>query len=104
MPKKKSDCQLEGRFKSCCCSCKNRVQLLDNDNALEQVGWGCAALFVLEGKAVCIGDFEHGLCEMWIPFAANRVGLCKNDMCKLSDGSCIQECDGFQFNGAVVER
>ena len=66
--KKKSECQKDGHFKSCCCGCVNRVELLDNDsNPIEQTGWGCAAIFVIEGGAIFIGDFEHGLCELWSP-------------------------------------
>lgn len=48
----------------CCCTCDNRVLLMDHgsNNAF---GYGCIA-FLKEERMVYCGGFEHGRCEMYI--------------------------------------
>lgn len=65
--KNKSECLLQSRWRSCCCNCVNRVRLLDNDNNLTQVGYGCKLPLEMGENWVSVGDFEHGMCECHEP-------------------------------------
>ena len=65
-----SKCWLEKhpKYKSCCCICKYQLRAFDNENPSEQIGWACIAFAFEEGEAIAyIGDFEHGLCELYAP-------------------------------------
>lgn len=58
-----SKCLLDSHWKSCCCTCKYQVLLRDNNTQLP-VGYGCAVWFE-EEKLVYVGDFDHGVCELY---------------------------------------
>ena len=62
-------CQLEvcGR---CCCTCRWRLRALDQESfprvGVVGKGWACVGWAFVEAEPVAyIGDFEHGLCELY---------------------------------------
>jgi hypothetical protein len=61
-------CALEHSETGCCCTCKHRLRALSHDSfpSSEQIGWACIGFAFMEGEDIAyIGDFEHGLCELY---------------------------------------
>ena len=51
----------------CCCYCKYRVRTFAQGTG-EQIGWACIAFVFKEGEdIVFVGDFKHGICELFSP-------------------------------------
>lgn len=61
-----SKCLLE-KHGRCCCQCKFRLEAHDHPMG-SKIGWACIAFAFMEGEPIAyIGDFEHGICEMFQP-------------------------------------
>ena len=60
------ECMLE-EYGRCCCQCKYRLEAHDHPMG-SKTGWACIAFAFEEGEPIAyIGDFEHGLCELFRP-------------------------------------
>lgn len=58
------DCQLD-KHGECCCQCRFRLLALTHPCG-GQIGWACIAFAFMEGEDIAyIGDFEHGMCELF---------------------------------------
>ena len=65
-------CQLveHQEFNSCCCKCKFRLRAMEHVffPQRQRTGWACIAFAFMEGEDIAwIGDFEHGMCELYTP-------------------------------------
>ena len=61
-----SDCMKNTRWQSCCCICRRRVRLEQNDESkFHEIGFGCTA--ALSERIIFVGDYAHGLCEAYAP-------------------------------------
>lgn len=68
MSKQKSECQLPGKYRECCCTCHHRLRVLEVTIGQKQIGWACIVAWdVYNEDIVYVGDFEHGLCEIYKP-------------------------------------
>jgi len=63
------ECQLEGKYGECCCTCRYQVETRDDDTAsLALAGYGCAVAFSVYGeRIVYLTKNRHGLCELHEP-------------------------------------
>ena len=58
-----SECLLE-KYRRCCCTCKYRLRAFAQPST--QIGWACIAFVFEEGESIVyIGNFEHGICELF---------------------------------------
>ena len=57
----------------CCCRCRHRLQALKDSGGspnfeLPDNTWACIAFAFCQGEPITyVGDFEHGMCEMFTP-------------------------------------
>ena len=58
-------CQLESRWKVCCCTCKYQALIRDDETQLP-TGYGCTTFMEVE-QLVYVGNFDHGMCELHTP-------------------------------------
>lgn len=57
-----------GASNQCCCICKWRLEAHMHKQFphTEQFGWVCIGFAFMEGVPIAyLGDFEHGLCELF---------------------------------------
>ena len=71
----KSPCCLETypQFEGCCCKCCYRLKALNQLGdplglVIPNDAWACIAFAFCEGEGIAyVGDFEHGMCELFTP-------------------------------------
>ena len=59
-------------FNGCCCKCRYRLHALSHYRntgvPIPDGTWACIAFAFMEGEDIAyIGDFEHGICELFTP-------------------------------------
>lgn len=62
--KTSNGCQKEVKYTECCCTCANRVIMVDHETN-RVTGYGCI-VFLNEEGTVYYNDFKHGYCEMHV--------------------------------------
>lgn len=69
-----ADCCLETHpeFNGCCCKCRYRLRAETHCDVLSPElpdnAWACIAFAFMEGEPIAyIGNFEHGMCELFRP-------------------------------------
>ena len=69
-----SKCMLE-KHDGCCCRCKYRLEARDHPMG-SKMGWACIAFAFKGGEPIAyLGDFEHGMCELFeaLPWEIKEV-------------------------------
>lgn len=72
MPIRESDCQVNTKWKGCCCNCKNQVAIHGhpwNEGDMKAsiqtvVGYGCKGTVDGNDNKIIFMNRKHGFCEM----------------------------------------
>ena len=82
-----SKCMLE-EHDCCCCQCKYRLRALRHPDGIYTANdsWACIAFAFEEGEPIAyIGDFEHGICELFRPLPWENKSTTEKAMDEMHD-------------------